>query len=67
MSQERKGAPALGAFASKLAEAIQRRHLLDTAAGNGDAIPWSLLRDAEDAIRSAEIDLVRAKNHKGEN
>jgi hypothetical protein len=61
MSQERKGAPALGAFATKLAEAIARRHLLTQIAERGESVPAQITRDAEDAIRSAEIDLVRAR------
>jgi hypothetical protein len=56
-----KGAPALGAFASKLAEAIARRHLLTQIAERGESVPAQITRDSEAQIRAAELALVRAR------
>jgi hypothetical protein len=47
----------LSAFASKLAEAIRRRHALDELA----AVPVQVLRHAEGEILAAEADLADAR------
>jgi Cdc6-like AAA superfamily ATPase len=51
---------ALSPLAARLADAVSARRALDILARAGEAVPAAIARQREEAVREAEIAVIRA-------